>query len=91
MRASTEGMKMFLFTASLLSIQVGMTTGRPVGGKKRLTKIVIEPLLATSRLSLVPTCRFILFIERHIRGKTTNNAKIWENVVADVPTRKTFY
>lgn len=27
-------LKRFLFTASLLSIQVGMTTGRPVGKKK---------------------------------------------------------
>lgn len=65
---------MFLFLASLLSIQVGMTTGRPVGKEKtdkdrNRTTVGHFSFIDSSN---VPA---FLFIEINIVVTTTNNAK----------------
>lgn len=39
----------------------------------------------------IPGSNMPVFTEKNIKGTTTNNAKILEKDVADVPTRKTFY
>lgn len=66
---------MFLLLASLLSIQVGMTTGRPVG-KEKTDKDRNRTTVGHFSFIDGSNVPAYLFIEINIRATTTNNAKL---------------
>lgn len=68
---------MFLLLASLLSIQVGMTTGRPVG-KEKTDKDRNRTTVGHFSFIDGSNVPAYLFIEINIRATTTNNAKFRE-------------